>query len=140
MASAADRNQFVDGKALYDSGVSEPTLDALIEVALRSGNNHERDVAHGLIISIFRDRKEPWAAALIAKAKDEAWGDTALLTILRALPVQRWTWDQVAKAGPEIEDAYWRQAPVFWTSEGSDDVAFADVAGRAYQARKCQNG
>jgi hypothetical protein len=62
---------------------------------------------------------------LIAKAKDEAWGDTALLAILRALPVQRWTWDQVAHAGAEIEDAYWRRAPVFWRSEDSDDVAFA---------------
>lgn len=53
---------------------------------IRGDSDRERDVAHGLIISIFGDRKEPWAARLIAKAEDEAWGDTALLTILRALP------------------------------------------------------
>ena len=62
---------------------------------------------------------------MLARAKDETWGDTALLTILLALPVQRWTWSQVAQAGAEIEDTYWRQAPVFWMSEDSEDVAFA---------------
>lgn len=113
------------GKALYDSGLSEADLDELLEASLRSDNDRERDVAHGLIVCVFRDRKEPWAAALIAKAKDEAWGDTALLTILRALPVQRWTWDQVANAGPEIEDTYWRRAPVLWMNEDSDETAFA---------------
>lgn len=113
------------GKALYDGGLSESDLDALLEVALQSDNDRERDVAHGLIISAFRDRKEPWAAALVTKAKCEAWGDTALLTILRALPVRRWTWDEVAKAGPELEDTYWRRAPVVWMNEDSDEAAFA---------------
>ncbi|MHA6894542.1 helix-turn-helix domain-containing protein [Ralstonia pseudosolanacearum] len=112
------------GKALYDSGLSESDLDGLVETGLRSDNANERDIAHGLIVSVFRDRKEPWAAALIAKAKDEAWGDTALLAILRALPVQRWTWEQVANAGPEIEDTYWRRAPVFWIDDDGDEVVF----------------
>lgn len=113
------------GKALYDGGVSDADLDALLEAALRSDNVHERDVAHGLIVSVFRDRKEAWAAALIAKAREQAWSDAALLTILRALPVQRWTWDQAAQAGTQIEDDYWRRAPVFWMSEDSEEVAFA---------------
>jgi transcriptional regulator with XRE-family HTH domain len=113
------------GKALYDSGLSAPDVDALLGAAVRSDEAHERDLAHGLIISIFRDRKEPWAAALIAEARAENWGDTALLTILRALPTERWTWDQVAEIGGEIETAYWRCAPVFWMSDDSEDVAYA---------------
>lgn len=113
------------GKALVDSGLSESDLDTVLVTALRSDNDRERDVAHGLIVSVYRDGKEPWATALIARAMDEAWGDTALLTILRALPVQRWTWEHVAKAGAEIEDIYWRRVPVFWTSKDSDEVAFA---------------
>ena len=113
------------GKALHDSGLSASEVDALLEAAVRSDDAHERDVAHGLIISAFRDRKEPWAAALIAKARAETWGDTALLTILRAFPIERWTWDQVAQIGGEIEKTYWRRAPVFWMSDDSEDVAFA---------------
>lgn len=113
------------GKSLYDSKLSDSDLDMLIEATLRTKNDHERDVALGLISSIFHDRKEPWAAALITKVKYEAWGDTALLTILCALPVQRWTWDRVAEAGAEIEDSYWRKMPVLWMSEDSEDIAFA---------------
>jgi hypothetical protein len=62
---------------------------------------------------------------LIAKARAENWGDTALLTILRALPIERWTWDQVAEIGGEIETTYWRRAPVFWMSDDSEDVGYA---------------
>ncbi len=117
------------GKALYDSGLSESDLDSLLEVTLRSGNLHERDVAKSLITSAFFSRKEPWAAALITKAENGAWGDEALLAILLALPVQRWTWDQAAQTGGGIEDAYWRQVPVFWMcenmSENSEDISFA---------------
>ena len=113
------------GKALFDAGVAEADLDSVLEAALRSDDGHERDVAHGLIISMFRVRKEPWAAALIAKAKECGWGDAALLVILRALPVEPWTWAQAAQAGGEIDSAYGRRAPVFWMSEDSDAIAFA---------------
>jgi transcriptional regulator with XRE-family HTH domain len=113
------------GKALYDTGLLKSDFDTLLEAALQSDNNHERNVAHSLIISAFRDRKEPWAAALIAKAKGENWGDTVLLSILLALPAQRWTWSQAAGAGTEIEDRYWRQVPVFWMGEDGDDVTLA---------------
>jgi hypothetical protein len=124
LARMVDTAGFI-GKALYDGGVSESDLDALLEAALRSDNNHELNLAHGLIVSIFRDRKESWAADLITMAREQAWGDTALLTILHALPVQRWTWDRAAEAGTQLEDNYWRRAPVFWVSEDSEDVAYA---------------
>lgn len=113
------------GKAIYEAGLSELDFDALIEAAVRSEDPRERNVAHGLIISAYRDRGEPWGEVFIAKAKAEGWGDTALLTILRAFPVQRWTWEQAAKVGTEMEESYWRLAPVYWMSEDSDDVAFA---------------
>lgn len=113
------------GKAFYDCGLPDVDVDALIEAAVRSDDAHERDVAHGLIISFFRDRKEPWAAALIAKARKGNWGDTALLTIFRALPAVRWTWGQVAQIDEDLETAYWRGAPVHWMSEDSEDIAYA---------------
>lgn len=113
------------GKALYDSGLDVSDLDVLLETALRSDDEHEREVAHGLVMSAFRDRKEPWAAALINKAKEETWGENALLTILLSLPALRWTWDEAAQAGEVIEETYWRQVPMFWMNENSEDVAFA---------------
>lgn len=113
------------GKALYESVLSTPDLDAVIDAALQSDNEHERDVGHGLIISAFRDHGEPWAEALINRARGGAWGDVALLTIMRALPVQRWTWDQVASIGQKFEEAYWQRAPVLWVNDDSDAVAFA---------------
>ncbi|MCA1778073.1 MAG: helix-turn-helix domain-containing protein [Xanthomonadaceae bacterium] len=113
------------GKALYEVGLSDSELDSLLEAAFRSGHEREPDVAHGLIVAAYREGKEPWAEALIDRAKDEDWGETALLTILRALPPRRWTWDQVAEAGPEIEDAYWRKVPSFRMGDNGDDMAFA---------------
>jgi transcriptional regulator with XRE-family HTH domain len=113
------------GKALYDSGLPATDVDALLEAAVRSDDARERNVAHGLIISTFRDRKTPWAEALIAKARVGSWGDTALLAILRALPVNRWIWDQIVRIGGDIEATYWRLMPVVWMSEDSEDIAYA---------------
>jgi transcriptional regulator with XRE-family HTH domain len=113
------------GKALYDAEVDVSLLDPLLETALRSDDPRERDVAHGLIISMFRDRKETWAADLIARAQRNAWGEVALFTILRALPVSQWTWDQVAAIGGAIEATYWKHAPVLWIDEESAAVGYA---------------
>jgi transcriptional regulator with XRE-family HTH domain len=113
------------GKALYDSSIPAADVDALIEAAVRRGDAHERDVAHGLIISAFRDRKETWAEALIAQVRAEAWGDDALMTVLRALPTSRWTWNQVAAIGGETLGTYWRLAPVMWMDGDSDDIIYA---------------
>lgn len=113
------------GKALYDGGLPPAEVDALVEAAARSDDSHERDVAHGLIISAFRDRGKAWGAYLIAKTREEHWGDVALITILRALPVERWTWDQVAAIGGEIETTYWKRSPIFWMSDDDSDITYA---------------
>ena len=113
------------GKALFDIGLSTSDRDAILEASLRSDDPQQRTLAHGLIVSSWREGAEPWADALMAKAKAEAWGDVALLAILHAFPLRRWTWDRVAEAGPRIEDAYWREAPIPWVSEHSDDAEIA---------------
>ena len=126
------------GKALYDNGLPPSDIDSLLEAAIRSDDPREREFARGLMIPVFQDRKMPWATALITKARTENWGDTALLTILRALPIDRSTWNQVAQIGGEIETTYWRRTPVFWMSEDGDDIAYAIRmlinVGRARQA------
>jgi len=113
------------GKAIYDAGFAASEVDPLLDASVRSDDSRERDVAHGIIVSAFRDRGEAWGAELLAKAKASDWGDTAILTILRALPATRWTWGQVEAIGGEIEIAYWRSAPVFWMSDDREDVTYA---------------
>lgn len=113
------------GKALYDGGLRGGDLDNLLEAALRSDTPRESEVAHGLIVSAFRDLKEPWGTTLIAKAQANSWGKAAFLTMLNAFPTARWTWERAAESGQDIESAYWHRTPVFWVSEDSSDVAFA---------------
>ena len=126
------------GKAIFDAGHPQAEINALIERALQSAEPHERDVANGLIPSLFHNLGEAWGDALLTKARTQAWSDQALLTILQALPANRWTWDQVADIGGEIETIYWRRTPVFWMSEDTDSVIYAVghliAAGRARYA------
>lgn len=123
LAAVSDTAGYI-GKALYDGGLPQADIDALIEASVRNEDSRVRDVGHGLIISVYRDRKEAWAGPLLARARDEAWGDTAVLTILRALPMARWTWDRVEAIGGELAESYWRRAPVFWIDD-NDEAAYA---------------
>jgi transcriptional regulator with XRE-family HTH domain len=137
LARLTDAAGFI-GKALYDSGLSPQDLEDLIEASVQSDNPRERDVAHGLIVAAFHDLKAPWGAELVAKARTRDWGETALMTVLRALPVRRWTWDRVAEAGPDVESEYWRRISVFWMTDDEKNAEFAIrkliTAGRARNA------
>ena len=113
------------GKALYDIGLAIEDVDAVIEAAARSDEARERGVAHGLIVTAFLDHGESWAEGLIAGARGEVWGDEALMTILRALPIGRWTWDQVAQIGGEMQVAYWKGVPALWVDADSRDTTYA---------------
>jgi hypothetical protein len=106
------------GKALYDAGA--PDLEALLKAAIQSDHEPDRDVAHGLIVSMFNAGKEPWADALIARARAEGWGDRALLVILRAMPQKSWTWDHAAAAGADLETEFWKTVPIWWIDDGAE--------------------
>ncbi|MFN4281587.1 MAG: helix-turn-helix domain-containing protein [Alphaproteobacteria bacterium] len=112
------------GTTLTQLEIDPSTRDQILARALQSDHPRERDLAHGLIYSIFTQAKEPWASKLLAQAKQAHWGIDAELTILRALPVGRWTWDQARLAGLEIEDRYWKQIPTLWMEGDVDDVVF----------------
>jgi transcriptional regulator with XRE-family HTH domain len=112
------------GATLTELKFDAVTRDKILERALRSDNLRERDVAHGLIYSTFAQAKEPWAQELLTRAKREHWGVDSVLTILRALPVKRWTWDQVRFAGEEIEALYWQAVPVLWLEGDIEDIVF----------------
>lgn len=112
------------GATLTELKIGATVRDEILIRALRSDNLRERDVAHGLIYSTFAQLKEPWALELLNLAKREDWGTDSILTILRALPITRWTWDQAHFAGQDIEDLYWKRAPALWMEGDVDDVVF----------------
>ncbi len=124
LASRAEVSGYL-GKALYDSGLTDADLDALLAASLRSDDARVRDLGLGLIVAAFRDRKASWAEDLLAKAHDASWGPAAISTILYALPARRWVWDHAAQAGQEIEREYWRRFRTYWTSDDSSEVVFA---------------
>lgn len=126
------------GKALYNVGLPTEEVNSLVETTARSTSICEQNISHGLIISAYQDRGNDWGAELITKALEGYWGDAPLMMILRALPIGRWTWDQVAAIGGETEVAYWQNTPIVRVSDESADVTYAIrklvKVGRARQA------
>ncbi len=143
LARMTDSPGFV-GKALVESGLSSQDLEALLKTSIRSGDAKERDVADGIIVTVIRDRQKGWGAALIERARTEAWGDTALLAMLRAFPLERSTWNLAEEIGGQVEAEYWRRTPVYWMDENGEDVSYAISkligAGRARHALALVNG
>lgn len=124
LAALVDMPGYI-GNALYNSGLAQDDFDELLAATLQSSDEHAQAVAHGLIVSAFPDRKEPWAEALINTANENEWGKPALLTILHALPASRWVWNHVTRAGADIEQVYWQEVPVFRIDGDVEDIAFA---------------
>lgn len=113
------------GKALAEEVLNGSELDRLLEVAVRNEEPRVRDFVHGLIVTLFPMRGREWAGALVQNALRGQWGETAVLTMLRALPAERWTWEQAAKAGAAIDAAFWRTVPVFWIGTDGEDLGYA---------------
>ena len=64
-----------------------------------------------------------WLAVTIGKS--DRWGTDAIARILKALPEIKWTWQQAAAAGKEVEDTYWSQRHVFFINSSTADLVFA---------------
>ena len=132
---SVERPGFVGG-ALALAEVDDGTLNAVLERALRSNDQRDRDLAYGMTFMLFRDRREKWAERLLSHAQE--WGAEALVTILLALPNTRWTWDRAREAGPAVEQEYWRRAALHWIDGDAADHELAArkliSAGRARHA------
>jgi DNA-binding transcriptional regulator YiaG len=115
------------GKALAEVELDDAIIETALERALTSDNPRDREVAHGMIIILFQERNGPWAVALIVRALQGQWGDEALMTILRALPQRRGTWDAAHSLGAAMEKQYWQWVPVVWLDGDGDgiDLEFA---------------
>ncbi len=126
------------GKALFDADLGDQEVDAIVAATVPNSDALVRGVANGLIIAAASKRSRAWCEALIAAARTNAWDDSAIETILRALPHERWTWDLATAMGPTVEDAYWRDTRAFVMGGNALDVSYAiqklTAAGRAHDA------
>lgn len=113
------------GRAVYDAGLPEADIEALIEASLQADEGRAHDLACGLIVSAFLDFKEDWGSELIAKVRGRAWGEAALVTTLLAFPPSRWIWDQTAEIGGDVERSYWSRTPTLWIAGGTQEFAYA---------------
>jgi hypothetical protein len=55
---------------------------------------------------------------LFDEARQGAWGDKALLTILLALPSTGWVWSLAKRAGETNEGSYWKRLNILWSEQG----------------------
>lgn len=111
--------------AVYDAGVPEAQIDALVELALRAEDERSKDLAISLVRHSFHDRKELWADSLISRISSEKWGAQSLLTVFIGLPMSGWTWGKVAALGEEMDQLYWRNVPILWVDGGLADIEYA---------------
>lgn len=111
--------------AVYEAGIPEAQIDALLELAIRAEDGRSKDLAISLVRRSFHDRRELWADSLIAKISSEKWGAQCLLTLLIGLPTSSWTWSRVVALGEEIDQLYWRSVPILWIDGDLADIEYA---------------
>jgi transcriptional regulator with XRE-family HTH domain len=112
------------GASLVEGGISRKTRDLILDRALKSENVSDHYLAHGVIVATLQTEKERWAEKLLTRALRRNWGDKSALTILRAIPSNQWSWALAHEAGPDIELAYWQQAPIHLVQTGRDSIGY----------------
>ena len=125
------------GASLVEGGISCETHDLILERALKSGNMSDHYLAHGIIVATFQPGKEYWAEELFARALCGNWGNKSVMTILRAIPSNQWSWALACQAGPDIELAYWQQEPMHWIQADRDSIGY--VADKFIEAGRAQD-
>jgi transcriptional regulator with XRE-family HTH domain len=113
------------GASLVEARVAKATCETILYRALRSDKTSDRNLAHGMIVTLFRSGGETWGQALLAVAMREGWGDEAILTALLAFPSGSWTWSRAEECGPDIDRTYWERAPVLWMKGDNAEATLA---------------
>ena len=99
------------GIAVASADVSTELKLRILEAALKDGRDAAAEVGMGLLISMASVEAEGWLNRLWEKAKQENWGDTAELRIVKALPHTPETWNRIAARSNSLEQAYWQTMP-----------------------------
>jgi hypothetical protein len=85
------------------------TLDVLKRGLSDNAPVHCRELALGLARQhVLREFGLDWGQQTVSLALIEAWGTSAVASLLEEFPMTQTTWDYVQSLGPEIEEAYWK--------------------------------
>ena len=124
LARAVKNAEWV-GRAAMESSTSDAIKAELLKTGLRSDDQREADLAHGMIIARRVLRSPTWTDDLWERTTSEGWGPRAVERLLFALPIDRTTWNRAAAAGADVETAYWKQVSVFLTRGSSEEIIYA---------------
>ena len=116
---------YLVGEALAQLQLEPAKRDAILMGALTVPSRAHENVGLGIVKTIFRRDGEAWAARLLSHASSDRWGTEAIVRILTALPETKWTWQQAAAAGKEVEDTYWSRRSVFFINSSTADLVCA---------------
>jgi transcriptional regulator with XRE-family HTH domain len=112
------------GASLVEAGIEPAIIDMILRRALKSENTCDHSLAHGMILRLHQTIGADIADRYLKLASEEKWDDKAILTVLRAIPSDKWAWSKARNAGAAVEIAYWQRAPI-WIEGDDADVAFA---------------
>jgi hypothetical protein len=70
-------------------------------------------IFQGLVMQAGTDGAS-WTRRLWQQAIVEGWGQEAEVRIVRGLPVDISTWEEIDRHGLALSEAYWRSLPVYW--------------------------
>lgn len=113
------------GQSIVQSNLAEDNRQELLVRALKGEHDRDQLFARGIVATWYFRAGREWAESLFDEALQGAWGDTALLTILLALPSTGWVWALARRAGKNIEDSYWKRLNILWSKEDDADPTYA---------------
>ncbi len=101
------------GAAIIESKPSKKTIAEIIDKAFNSERANVQILAHGMLVRGRDLIGKAWAKSLMQRAIKNSWSAAVCVRVLRAMPMERATWDLVASLGSEIEREYWKIAQIF---------------------------
>jgi len=108
------------GFAIAKASVSDDLKQRLLKLGFTSENESEAAVAKGILFGLVAQRGADFAGDLWQTAIEQAWGESAELRIVKAMPVNAETWQAIAARAPSLERAYWDSLPVHSLPEEVD--------------------
>jgi len=124
LAGAAENAYYV-GQAIANLPLDEQQLQKIITEALVGPSRFHEAAGAGIVQTTYHSGGQAAAVALLEWAISKNLGAEAVLRLLRALPAERWVWEQAASIGTEIENAYWKTQYIMVIRENLEDLIFA---------------